>query len=459
MHARNLRLWALWLALSAAAVSYLGHRLYGEGTDKTVFLPGQTSHGHHQIELACSACHTSAYADREAIQAACENCHADALEEAKDDHPKSKFTDPRNADRIAVVDARYCATCHVEHRPEITLEMGVTVPADYCYLCHHDIAEDRPSHSGMAFDTCASAGCHNFHDNRALYEDFLAKHLDEVDTRHGEQLIERNLGEIAEQLPDYPLDRFPIRALSLVERQGPEGLHYDAVIDAEWLASRHAAAGVSCTACHQAEGDAAIWIDKPDHSACSSCHAGEVSGFLQGKHGMRLDVDRLGRSLPPMTPALARLPMKAAAADRELGCSSCHAAHRYDTTAASVDGCLECHDDGHSLAYLDSPHHQLWLDEQAGTLPAGSGVSCASCHMPRMERDYYWGTFVHHQVQHNQSDTLRPNEKMIRPVCLGCHGLGFAIDALADEALIERNFSGRPAHHVESLDLARERAQ
>jgi hypothetical protein len=29
----------------------------------------------------------------------------------------------------------------------------------------------------MAFNTCNSAGCHKFHDNRALYEDFLAKHL------------------------------------------------------------------------------------------------------------------------------------------------------------------------------------------------------------------------------------------------------------------------------------------
>ena len=69
---------------------------------------------------------------------------------AKDDHPKSKFTDPRNADRIAVLDARYCVTCHVEHRPEITSEMAVTVPADVCFLCHEGIAEERPSHEGMA---------------------------------------------------------------------------------------------------------------------------------------------------------------------------------------------------------------------------------------------------------------------------------------------------------------------
>ena len=38
-------------------------------------------------------------------------------------------------------------------------------------------------------------------------------------------------------------------------------------------------------------------------------------------------------------------------------------------------------------------------------------------------------------TSHNQNDGLRSNEKMIRPVCLDCHGLGFAIDALADDDL------------------------
>lgn len=59
-------------------------------------------------------------------------------------------------------------------------------------------------------------------------------------------------------------------------------------------------------------------------------------------------------------------------------------------------------------------------------------------------------------VQHNQNDTLRPNEKMIRPVCVSCHGLAFSIDALADPALIARNFAGRLQRHVESIAMALE---
>jgi len=39
-------------------------------------------------------------------------------------------------------------------------------------------------------------------------------------------------------------------------------------------------------------------------------------------------------------------------------------------------------------------------------------------------------------------------------VCMSCHGLGFSIDALADPELINKNFNGKPAKHVESIDMA-----
>lgn len=423
-------------------------------SDKTMFLPGQTTHGHHQIEMACGSCHTEAFADAEVIQDACVNCHGDSLKAAKDDHPRSKFTDPRNADRLAILDARYCATCHIEHRPEITAGMGVTVPEDVCFLCHQDIAEDRPSHSEMAFNTCTAAGCHNFHDNRALYEDFLVKHMDAPAFING-KMLESNLLSIAEQLPEYPLENFPIKSLSMSDMVAANQSTHSSTVEQDWLASSHAAAGVNCLACHSsAESE---WFDKPDHNQCQTCHQGEVKGFLQGKHGMRLDVERLNQALPPMHVSLARLPMKASAADAELSCNSCHGAHTFDSQAAATTACLGCHNDEHSLAYESSSHAELWRKELAGELPVGSGVSCATCHMPRTEVDYFWGTFTHNEVNHNQSETLKPNEKMIRPVCLECHGLGFAIDALADETLIKTNFGGPPTIHVESIDLARSR--
>ena len=161
---------------------------------------------------------------------------------------------------------------------------------------------------------------------------------------------------------------------------------------------------------------------------------------------------RLDRGLAPMSPARARQPMKPDAHSKTLACTTCHVAHRYDTARAQVDACLGCHDDQHSRSYVGSPHHDLWEQERSGRLPAGSGVTCASCHLPRV--DHRDEDVKRTLVQHNQNDTLRPNEKMIRPVCMNCHGVPFAIDALADPALIANNFRGSPVKHIRSIDMA-----
>ena len=62
-------------------------------------------------------------------------------------------------------------------------------------------------------------------------------------------------------------------------------------------------------------------------------------------------------------------------------------------------------------------------------------------------------------IAHNQNDNLRPNEKMARGVCMDCHGFGFTLDALADRALIDRNFKGRPSIHVKGIDWVEQRVR
>lgn len=402
-----------------------------QGERRTALLPGDTTHGHYQIELSCESCHSTAFAGTEAMQEACVGCHGDELAVSEDSHPKSKFTDPRNAERVAKLDARYCVTCHTEHRPQATATMGLSLPDDYCYQCHLDIADERPTHEGLGFDTCADAGCHNFHDNRALYEDFLVAHSLET--------------------PNHPLASVPTRAAqdlahaSLAHTDQPDG----------WAGSAHALAGTKCSDCHEAERpEDARWVQQVSPNECGDCHERQLAQFGTGRHGMRWAAE-----LGPMTPNQARLPMREDAADRVLDCNTCHTSHRYDTETAAVGACLGCHDDDHSRAYLTSPHASLWWGEVAGVMPSGSGVSCATCHLPRS----VVGGEVH--VQHNQNDNLRPNEKMVRSVCMHCHGVGFAIDALADEALIRRNFDASPSVHVESITMAtgrlseRERAQ
>lgn len=454
--AKRKAIWLAWSVLSAAAALYLGAALLTPGAAapawlrpaKLFFLPGATSHGHYQIELACESCHRTPFAGRAGLQEACVDCHGKELKDANDTHPRSKFTDPRNAERAARLDAAQCVTCHVEHRPEITHTAGVTLPIDYCYVCHQDIAKERPSHAGMAFNTCASSGCHKFHDNRALYEDYLLRHAEQPRTLLKPVLRERALREAIEVSPEYPRERYPLEPLAAGQQDG--GAHANPEVLREWLETAHAQAGVNCSACHQPAG--AAWVAKPDHRACASCHDGEAQGFLAGRHGMPL-----AQGLAPMSPANARLPMRADAHDKTLGCASCHSAHRFDTRRAAVQACQGCHDDAHTKAYAASPHHALWEQELAGASPPGTGVSCASCHMPRVRALNAFGE-ARTLVQHNQNDTLRPAEKMIRPVCQSCHGLAYSIDALADPALAARNFHGAPGAHVPSIDMARQRA-
>jgi formate-dependent nitrite reductase cytochrome c552 subunit len=224
-------------------------------------------------------------------------------------------------------------------------------------------------------------------------------------------------------------------------------------IAADWLATAHARSGVNCSGCHQAEMEGTKqWVQRPDHKVCATCHEPESKGFLAGKHGMRL-----AEGLSPMTPGQARQPMHDKARDTALGCTTCHGAHRFDTKKAAVDACVGCHRDEHTAAYERSPHYALWQKELTGALPPGSGVSCASCHLPRDEYRAPDGGGKRVLVQHNQSDNLRPGEKMIRPVCMNCHGLGFATDALADRTLVNNNFLGEPRTRIRSLDMVAQR--
>jgi hypothetical protein len=459
-------LWLIWvLSTAAGAAVLLTSMIYG-GSVRARLLIGATTSGHHQIELACDACHTKPFGGGPVLQSACLACHAEELKQAKDTHPAKKFTDPRNADRLAKLDAIQCVTCHREHKPKVTSAVGVTLPTDYCALCHSDMGKERPSHAGLAFGTCASAGCHNYHDNRALYEDFLAKHANEPELK---PLAIAKLRVAVNAPPE------PRKPLGRADADAPSDKVAGTLIMDDWLATAHARAGINCSACHSPQPPdgkqqtaAGTWIAKPDHAGCTTCHAHEVATFTQGKHGMRLAAglmsSRAGlwglfkdQPLSPMRPELARLPMSKAAHDQEVGCTTCHSAHRFDISAgAQVEACLGCHADRHSKAYLGSPHHKLWQAELVGAAPKGSGVTCATCHMPRIAVEDESG-LDRVVVNHNQSYSLRPNEKMVRAVCTDCHGLSFTLDSLADPALIERNFSGRSAVNVQSIDWALKR--
>lgn len=434
----------LWLLLTLIGAGYFAQSLVLEESHPD-FLPGQTSHGHYQIELACESCHTESFGSEKHFQNACLNCHKEELNEANDSHPVKKFTDPRNADRLAILDARYCISCHKEHVPQHTRSMGVTLPDDFCEACHSDISKERPSHMGMGFDTCASAGCHNYHDNKALYENFLLKHSDEPNTQPLSVITQ--LIEVATQKTDDRAD------IVIPEPIYPSSVNADARVLADWENSAHAAASVNCMDCHSTKQASKTWIAKPQLAQCENCHENQVTGFTSGKHGMRLGVNINDVSLPAMTVSESRLAkdhkMHIESMDASLSCNSCHDAHSFNRQKAAVESCLNCHADEHSLAYEASKHSQTLGQDQS------SIVTCATCHLPEIEIEEFGKRKT--LVQHNQNHNLRPNEKMIRSVCLDCHSLGFSIDALADERLILKNFNGQPRVHIKSIDMALER--
>lgn len=424
---------------------FFPERLEDVPIDRTVFLPGKTTDGHYQIELACNACHTERFADQAAIQTACVDCHGEELTRVDDSHPRTKFTDPRNADRVEVLDARWCVTCHQEHRPEVTSTMGLSLQTDYCYRCHEDIGTERLTHADLPFDSCSNVGCHNFHDNRALYEDFLVEHRNEPELVALPRVAPRNTVARLEgrgQTLAPPLARRDFDAPPSMTRIEPALT--------EWADSAHAKGGVNCMDCHADNTEntesAGAWVDRAPIENCAGCHEAEHEGFTASRHGMRL-----AAGLGPMTPGKSRLAMSPEVSDRQLDCNQCHPAHGYDTRHAAADACLECHVDEHSRAFEASPHAERFRDEIAGRAPAGSGVSCATCHLPRIPDASLPGLV---RVAHNQNDTLRPRDKMIRASCLDCHGLGFSIDALADPALVTTNYRGRPAARVESIHFA-----
>jgi len=511
---RNHVLWIVWIVATLAAGGALASLMF-VGGPRDLLLIGETTSAHHQIELACDSCHTAPfYATskqvNKAMNKACLSCHEDELKVSNDSHPVKKFRDPRNADRLEKLNALYCHTCHAEHVPEVTRPMAVTLPVDYCNACHQDIATERPSHAGLGFETCASAGCHNYHDNTALYEDFLVKHAGVPDfiekavqpfaaisRAEHPVLVARSAEDPAEALKAYlteledadatdeelyaEVEKRLSAALTAKDAAAPPK-HLTKAAVALWDGSAHALAGVNCGGCHapdvKDQTDVAAlsdaWIEAPEREVCADCHKKQARSFVEGKHGMRFHpklskprkapkdgIEKIAHSLfadeplTAMTVGESSLPMKADAAHLELGsCNACHKPHEVDLKVAAVDACAGCHDDSHTRAYFGSPHHKLWEAELAGDAPAGSGVTCADCHMPKLEdrRDGFVTT-------HNQNAYLRPNEKMIRPVCTSCHGLEFSIDALADPELVEGNFNGRPTTHIDSVDWAVRRAR
>ena len=423
---KKIVLYTLWIVLLLGLAFYFYNQLTAD--DKTILIQGKTSNGHYQIEEKCDSCHVAK--DKHELgdikQDKCLACHKEKKRSntKANSHRAKLFEADDKTEQRNILRADQCVTCHEEHQLG---NAGTSQPADFCILCHKDIADDRDSHKDLAFDECGD--CHNYHDNSANYsESFTKKHLGaEANTFEHSKIPKLQFSQRFNK-------KHISEPLSWEQKELPATVAANQAKD--WEGSSHALAGVNCQSCHNDKNKQ--WLEKPDHNSCSSCHKTQLKGFLSGKHGMRLD-----QKLPNLTTGKARLPMKGN--DKEISCISCHKDHKFDAKAAAVEGCLNCHNDEHSLAYKESKHYQLWKNKDE------LGVSCASCHMPKIEKGKKKNKSV--LTQHNQNDNLRPNQKMAKSVCISCHGLGFSIDALQDESLINNNFVTPPSKHIPLIEM------
>lgn len=215
-------------------------------------------------------------------------------------------------------------------------------------------------------------------------------------------------------------------------------------INAQWQTSVHALNDVNCASCHQ-DKETKEFIAVPNHESCQSCHEQSVDTFLLSKHGIRLL-----EGMSPLTPAMARLPMQHDAMQKQMNCNTCHNVHSVDTVEASVDACLTCHNDQHSLNYQNSRHAELFAASQELPRPGAGAVSCATCHLPRMI-DEFDDDVVH--VNHNNTYNLKPQDRMVGDVCMNCHGVEYSYNSIFDPELVEANFDRPPTLELQTFEL------
>lgn len=214
-------------------------------------------------------------------------------------------------------------------------------------------------------------------------------------------------------------------------------------IDRQWRGSAHAFTEVNCSSCHQ-DAKTKELVTHPTQESCRSCHEFAVETFLLGKHGIRT-----AEGLSPLTPAMAHLPMKDSAVGKSMNCNTCHDVHSVETVRASTDSCLTCHNDTHSLNYVDSKHAQLFAAEGKLARPSAGSVTCATCHLPHQDLG---GTV---RVNHNNTYTLLPRDRMVKEVCMNCHSVEYSYNSIFDDELVEENFARPPTLKMETFDLIR----
>ncbi len=237
---------------------------------------------------------------------------------------------------------------------------------------------------------------------------------------------------------------------------------------AAWAASRHAAEGVGCEACHGDDHEAMKRGKAPvTASVCGTCHGEELAAHARSKHGIALHAGTActrnrARPRSPKGQCLrcheegstalkvriecARFLAQTPEMQRqgclschriERQCDTCHGSHTTDLAVArNPEQCGHCH--------MGPDHHQyeMWASSPHGIrYRAGgtqAGPSCTTCHMAGPSHDVSRGITMGlfgqpYPVQRRQ----RERQRMVA-ICTRCHAPSFAARNLADADAIQR---------------------
>ena len=271
----------------------------------------------------------------------------------------------------------------------------MTLPADFCAACHQDVARERPSHAGFAFDGLrrargATASTTTAGSTRASSPGTSTSPRCSPRRACPRARRRRPEGHVAAaRRRTRRRPRAPRRA-----RRGPR------------VGGQRARAGRRrCAACHDVpDGATGMGMERPARRRrLRRAATPHELARLRPRPARDARAPPGSRRSRPRWP---RLPMRPEARDVPLGCESCHGAHAYDTRQAAVDACLGCHDDRHSRAYQATRHFHRSGSARSRARPRpGSGVSCATCHLPRRV-DRQRGADVI-RVDHDQNDNLQ----------------------------------------------------
>ena len=136
---------------------------------------------------------------------------------------------------------------------------------------------------------------------------------------------------------------------------------------------------------------------------------------------------------------------------KQMNCNACHDVHSANTVEASVDACLTCHSDNHSLNYQNSRHAELFAASQELPRPGPGAVSCSTCHLPRVTHGQ--GDSATVKVNHNNTYNLKPQDRMVGDVCMNCHGIEYSYNSIFDPELVEANFDRPPTLEMQTFGL------